>query len=160
MVFAIGFSTYASRPARTASTPWSACWKSAVATMTASTSLRSYNSSLFRARAGRFPVSFSIYAAPSSRRRLQMSETATISKFRSTLLFRNDGINAERHRSENPTMPTRTRSLAPTTFAADIVSWAGGLQARLAAPAPAIFRKSRRDALIGSSNFETAETRT
>jgi hypothetical protein len=52
IVLASGFSICASRPARTASTPCSACWKSAVAMMTASTSLRSCSSSLFRASAG------------------------------------------------------------------------------------------------------------
>ena len=51
--------------------------------ITASTSSRSYSSSLFRQREGFLPVSFSINADPSSRRRLQMSETATISKFNS-----------------------------------------------------------------------------
>jgi hypothetical protein len=56
-------------------------------------------------------------AAPSSRRRFQMSEIATISKFNAALLWRNDGISACRHRSEKPTSPTRTRSLAPAMFA-------------------------------------------
>ena len=48
-----------------------------------------------------------------------MSETATISKFNSAACFMNDGIRSFFVRSENPTMPTRTRSFAPRTRVCD-----------------------------------------
>jgi hypothetical protein len=42
-----------------------------------------------------------------------MSETATKSKFSSLALIIKAGISDARARSEKPTMPTRTRELAP-----------------------------------------------
>jgi hypothetical protein len=51
--------------------------------------------------------------APSSRRRLQISETATIWKFKSLACCWKAGRSPPFMRSPQPTMPTRTRSLAP-----------------------------------------------
>src|SRR5688572_2190437 len=83
-----------------------------------------------------------------------MSDTATISKFSPAACFLKAGMSASRVRSENPTMPTRTRSLAPMMRVCDD---AGPANARPAAPAPAILMNSRREEGIGmliSPNLE------
>jgi hypothetical protein len=63
--------------------PCRACWKSAVEMITASVVLASYISSLLRKGRTAPPLNFRTNSTPSSRRRLQMSETADISKFSS-----------------------------------------------------------------------------
>src|SRR5256886_8626 len=76
------------------------------------------NEEMYAARAtDAVVITFSIPATPSSRRRLQMSDTATISKLSSLPSWPYAGRCAWRNRSEKPTMPTRTRSLAPRIFA-------------------------------------------
>src|SRR6266705_6505450 len=77
---------------------------------TASVARAAYISSLLRNGRGWVPITRAISATPSSRRRLQMSDTATISKFSSLPSWPYAGRCACRNRSEKPTMPTRTRS--------------------------------------------------
>src|ERR1700722_3935806 len=72
-----------------------------------------------------------------------MSESATNSKFSSPADFVNAGARLFLKRSENPMMPTPTRSFAPAIFAE---LDAAALSAVPATPAPASFKKLRRDA--------------
>src|SRR5437016_2097039 len=135
-----------------ASTPWWACRKSGVEIITASVTLASYISSLLRNARGFAPTTFSIPATPSSRRRFQMSETATISKLRSLPTLPNAGRRAWRKRSENPTIPTRTRSFAPRIFAYRAAGSA-------AAVAAATFTSSRRGIFVLCSDISPPGSR-
>src|SRR6266576_1094883 len=135
-----------------ASTPWWACRKSGVEIITASVTFASYISSLLRNGRGFAPTTFSIPATPSSRRRFQMSETATISKLRSLPTLPNAGRRAWRKRSENPTIPTRTRSFAPRIFAYRAAGSA-------AAVAAATFTNSRRGIFVLCSDISPPGSR-
>jgi hypothetical protein len=85
--------------------------------ITASVARAAYISSLLRNARTLPPVTFWISATPSSRRRFQMSDSATISKFSSLPTAAVAGRSELLKRSENPTTPTRTRSLAPRILA-------------------------------------------
>src|SRR5207244_1180111 len=120
--------------------------------ITAAVTFASYISSLLRNARGFAPTTFSIPATPSSRRRFQMSETATISKLRSLPTLPNAGRRAWRKRSENPTIPTRTRSFAPRIFAYRAAGSA-------AAVAAATFTNSRRGIFVLCSDISPPGSR-
>src|SRR5256886_4943418 len=77
------------RPPRSTLFPYTTLFRSGVEIITASVAFASYISSLLRNGRGLAPVTFSMPAMPSSRRRFQMSETATISKLSSLPTFPN-----------------------------------------------------------------------
>ena len=62
-------------------------------------------------------MAFSSAALPSSLLRLQMSQTATMSKLVAFACCTNEGSRDPLNRSEKPTTATRTRSFAPCTAA-------------------------------------------